>query len=78
MATLIEYAKEQGASSIKKINGPNGAFITMKIGDEDITLPIGGKSQEGKLSEYNILITDDGQAIATVNLYEEEESLVLE
>lgn len=79
MKSLIDYAKEElNAVSLKKVVGPNGAFISVTNAEgETSTLPVGGKSQAGKLAEFNILITDDGQAIATVNHYEEEESLEL-
>jgi hypothetical protein len=77
METLFSYAKSNGAKSLDKVVGPNGAFISMKMIDGTTkTLPVGGKSQNGKLSEYNILITDDGQAIATVNEYKTAESVV--
>ena len=75
--TLVEYAKENGFTSLKKVVGPNGAFITLIGVEGTSTLPVGKKSQSGKLSEYNILITDDGQAICTVNEYKEEEALEL-
>ena len=75
---LIAYAKQLGAVSLVKIAGPNGAFISllMKDGSKQ-TMPVGKKSQEGKLVDYNVLITDDNVAIATVNNYVEQESIAL-
>lgn len=79
MQTLIDYAKAQGAVSVKKVTGPNGAFIAMTLTNgEDLTIPVGKKSQTGSLRDFNVLIADDGQAIATVNLYETEEELSFE
>ena len=88
MTTLVDYAKAQGAKSMQKITGPNGAFISLtteidkmiahtKEDKKAFTIPVGRKSQAGKLGEYNVLITSDGQAIATVNQYSAEESMDL-
>ena len=77
MKNLIDYLKELGASTVKLIHGPNGAFIAYTIGDKEHTLPVGKKSQAGTLSEFNILIAEDGQAIATVNQYKQVEELEL-
>jgi hypothetical protein len=85
MKTLINYAKELIAQttgdtkpSLNLIKGPNGAFISITTKDaKRITLPVGKKSQNGTLTEFNVLITDDGQAIATVNQYEQLESVEL-
>lgn len=74
MQNLLDYLKEQGAVKASKVQGPNGNFITATKKDGNtFTLPVGKRSQEGKLAEFNVLITEDGQAIATVNLYEEVE-----
>ncbi len=80
MQSLVEYAKALGAKSLNKVNGPNGAFISIVMKDGNkITLPVGKKSQAGSLSEYNILVTTDtNQAIATVNHYEEVEAMLLD
>jgi hypothetical protein len=40
-------------------------------------MPVGKKSQNGTLSEFNVLITADEQPIATVNHYVDEESMQL-
>lgn len=78
MKKLITYAKELGAKSISKVNGPNGAFISMTMSDDTKqTLPVGKRSQAGKLDEYNVLIAEGGQAIATVNHYEAVETMAL-
>lgn len=75
---LTDHLKAQGAISVVKVKGPNGAFmsITMKDGQKK-TMPIGKKSQEGTIKDYNVLITDDGVAIATTNNYVEQESVTL-
>lgn len=75
---LTDHAKKLGAVSIVKIKGPNGAFMSllMKDGTKQ-TMPVGKKSQEGKLADYNVLIADNGVAIATTNNYVEQESVTL-
>ena len=80
MKSLINFAKEKGAINISKVNGPNGAFISLTLRDNTkMTLPVGKRSQAGTISEYNILIASDtNQAIATVNHYEEVETFSLE
>ena len=78
METLLNYAKGLGAKALDKVQGPNGAFISMTMSDGGKkTLPVGRKSQNGTLREYNILVTEDGQAIATVNEYKTSESISL-
>ena len=77
MQKLIDYLRELGASSCKLVDGPNGRFIRYTIGEEQSTLPVGGKSQNGTLAEFNVLITEDGTAIATVNHYEDVEEMEL-
>lgn len=81
MESLVEYLKAQGATTASKVVGPRGAFISYSVGKGKKavvhTLPVGGKSQNGSLAEYGIFITEDGQAIATVNEYEVEETLKL-
>ncbi len=77
MKKLIEYLKEQGCITASIVAGPNGKFIsaTKENGDK-LTMPVGKKSQNGTLAEFNVLIADDTkQAIATVNHYEEIETL---
>lgn len=89
MKKLIDYLKEQGVLGASKVNGPNGAFIScstnpdpkVRLTREDkmiFTIPCGKKSQKGTLAEYNVLITDDGNAIATTNNYSVAETLQLE
>lgn len=76
---LIEFLKERNAKSVKKVTGPNGAFLSIIEKDGEVTtMPIGKKSQDGTLSEYNVLIADeDGQAIATINNYQDGETMEL-
>ena len=75
---LLDFLRQQGAVTASKVVGPNGAFISYetKKGAKS-TLPVGKKSQAGTLAEYKVLITDDGQPIATVNDYSVEETLSL-
>lgn len=78
MKTLLEYLKELGAVKASVVTGPNGKFISYVLAnDVKGTLPVGKRSYEGTLATFNVLITDEGQAIATVNSYVEEESMVL-
>lgn len=78
MQLLTEFLKEQGAKSASKVSGPNGAFISaVKEDGSTFTLPVGKRSQEGSLADYNVLIAESGQAIATVNNYEVQESVDL-
>ena len=78
MKNLIEYLKEQGCVTAQVVAGPNGKFISgIKADGSKITLPVGKKSQNGTLAEFNVLITEEGQAIATVNHYEVAESMAL-
>ncbi len=76
---LIDYVKSQGAVSASKVVGPNGAFISCTKEDKTVfTLPVGKKSQNGKLEEYNAFeAPDTKQIIATVNEYENVETIQL-
>ena len=75
---LTEYLVSQDCISARKIVGPNGAFISATRKDDTvITLPVGHKSQNGKLNEYNVFVTEDGTAIATVSEYKEIEQIEL-
>lgn len=75
---LIAYLKELGAKTAEKVVGPNGAFVSYAMADGTKgTIPVGKKSQEGKLSEFNVLIADNGQAIATINQYKAVDSIEL-
>lgn len=71
MKKFSDYLKENGFVSAKIIAGPNGDFIAAQKADSSVaTFPVGGKSQGVEnIFEYNCLITDDGQAIATINQY---------
>lgn len=78
MKTLIQHCQEIGATKLTKVMGPNGAFLSyIKADGSKGTIPVGGNSQNGKLAEYKILMTDDGVAIATVNEYKAVETLEL-
>jgi len=78
MKTLLEYLKELGAVKASIVAGPNGKFISYELANgTKATLPVGKRSYEGTLSTFNVLITDEGQAIATINSYVEEESMTL-
>lgn len=78
MKTLITHLQELGAVKATKVNGPNGAFISyIKADGSKGNVPVGGNSQNGKLAEYKMFITDDGVAIATVNEYKVAETLEL-
>ena len=77
MENLLEYLKGLGASTCRLVSGPNGRFVSYTIAGKQSTLPVGGKSQNGTLAEFNVLITDDGTAIATVNHYEQVEEVEL-
>lgn len=80
---LIDFLKERGATNVSKVNGPNGAFLSVTNADGTTSsMPIGNKSKDGKLAEYQVLATQDkvtGETIhiATVNSYETVESLAL-
>ena len=76
--SLISHLKDLGAKTAEKVVGPNGAFISYEMPDGTKgTLPVGKKSQEGKLAEYNVLIAENGQAIVTVNQYNVTDSMEL-
>ena len=78
MKKLIAYLLELGCVEASKVTGPNGAFISAKKENgEIVTLPVGKKSQAGTIEEMNVLFADDGQAIATVNHYETNETVSL-
>jgi hypothetical protein len=76
--SLITHLKELGAKTAEKVVGPNGAFISYVMPDGTKgTIPVGKKSQEGKLAEYNVFVADNGQPIATVNQYKAVDSIEL-
>ncbi len=75
---LVDHAKAQGAVKMAKVLGPNGAFISLEKADgSKFTMPVGKKSQAGDLREYNVLITPDKVAIATINNYSTEQTVEL-
>jgi len=82
-STLVDYIKENipDATSLQKWNGDNGAFILVfdKDGNRVFSLPVGSSetSQAAALAEYNVIVTDDGTAIATATNYSQEDSLEL-
>lgn len=73
---VVLKERHPDAISAQPVEGPNGRFIsvTLKSGDK-LTFPIGKKSYtEGVptiLEELNALIAEDGQLIATVNVYKD-------
>lgn len=86
MVNLLDHLRSLGVLGAQKVVGPNGAFISASTNpdasvrltaqdDMKFTLPIGKNSQDASLGEYNVLIAEDGQAIATVNNYTVEESI---
>jgi hypothetical protein len=75
---LLNYLKEQGCTTAALVKGDNGCFVAAtKANGDKITLPVGKRSQDRKLHEYNVLITPEGVAIATVNSYETLDEVVL-
>ena len=75
---LIDYVKAQGAVKLVKMQGPNGAFISCEKADgTKFTMPVGKKSQGNSLVEYNVLVAENGQAIATANNYSVAEEITL-
>jgi len=78
MKTLLDYLKELGAVKASVVSGPNGKFISYTLkNDAKGTLPIGKNSYAGTLATFSVLIAENGQAIATINSYEEVESIDL-
>jgi hypothetical protein len=78
MQKFIAYLKEQGFTAAEKVVGPRGAFISASKEDgSKSTFPVGKRSQNGDLAAYNVLVTKEGQAIATVNEYKVAQSITL-
>jgi hypothetical protein len=77
--TLLQHLKQSGAIKASKVMGPNGAFIswTNAAGVKN-TLPVGSNSQDGVLADYGLVEAADGQLIATVNNYEEQDTVTFE
>jgi hypothetical protein len=65
MQTLIDYLRAQGAKKVEKLNQGNGCFLIVTKEDGSFTMPVGGKSQDVPLSKLNVLIAENGTAIAT-------------
>ena len=80
MKKLLDYLELDFTNEnhgIEKVIGPLGNFLSFTK-DKWVTretMPIGKRSQNGRLAEYNVLVTEDGTAIATVNEYQVGESL---
>ena len=80
MQKLATYLKSMGFVTASIVNGPNGDFISAKKGDDSKeTFPIGKKSQGcTSLMDMNVVISDKtGQAIATINQYEDVDTVTL-
>jgi len=81
MENFLNYLRSINAAKATIVAGPNGKFITVlyKEGVEPgpNAFPIGKKSQNGTLSAFNALHTEDGKVIATINEYEDLESVTL-
>ena len=61
------------------VSGPKGDFISAKrVDNSKETFPVGKKSQGcTSLGEMNVIVTASGQAIATVNQYEDVDTVTL-
>jgi hypothetical protein len=79
MQKLATYLKSMGFVTASIVNGPNGDFISAKRGDDSKgTFPVGKKSQGcTSLMDMNVIVTDKGQAIATINQYEDVDTVTL-
>ena len=79
MQKLATYLKSMGFVTASIVNGPNGDFISAKRGDDSKeTFPIGKKSQGcTSLMDMNVIVTASGQAIGTVNQYEDVDTVTL-
>lgn len=76
MRTFLAVLKERhpNAVSAQPVIGPNGAFVSVTLADGNkLTFPIGKKSytlgEPIHLKSLNALIAEDGQLIATANVY---------
>ena len=75
---LLDFLRGQGAVTASKVVGPKGAFISYATKKATFTLPVGKKSQAGKLAEFNVVFGEkDNQPIATISDYSVEETLSL-
>mgnify|MGYP003671700644 FL=1 len=79
MQKLATYLKSMGFVTASIVNGPNGDFISAKKGDDSKeTFPVGKKSQGcTSLMDMTVIVTDKGQAIATINQYEDVDTVTL-
>ena len=78
MQSFVEFLRNNGAASARLVAGPNGNFISVTYKEGftgKLTYPVGGNSQGGKLSEFNVFTCTDGQVIATVNHYSDIDSM---
>ena len=76
--TLLDFLRSEGATTASKVVGPKGAFISYATKKGTFTLPVGKKSQAGKLAEFNVVFGEiDNQPIATISDYSVEETLSL-
>ena len=76
--TFLAVLKERhpNAVSAQPVVGPNGAFVSVTLATgEKLTFPIGKKSytlgEPIDLKSMNALIAEDGQLIATANVYQD-------
>jgi S-methylmethionine-dependent homocysteine/selenocysteine methylase len=72
MITLKEYLTELQANRARLIDGPKGKWISYTVNDIKHSMPVGKSisSQSAMLNDMNVLVTEDGQPIATANVYE--------
>lgn len=79
MQKLATYLKSMGFVTASIVNGPNGDFISAKRADDSKgTFPVGKKSQGcTSLMDMNVIVTASGQAIGTVNQYEDVDTVTL-
>ena len=69
--TMSEYAQSINAIDGEIVAGPNGDFVSFTLTSGNTsTIPVGGKSQgmDSPL-ELEVLLFDNGSAVATVNQY---------
>ena len=76
MATLKQYVCDTygreniAENGVNKMKGNNGAWVSIELKDGNRhAIPVSKKeaSQEADINEYNIFMTDDGVAIATIS-----------
>ena len=76
MQKFLDFLRERHPDAVEAqpVDGKNGRFISVKLTDGSyVTYPMGKRSyeleEETDLNELNVVIADDGQAIATRNVY---------